>query len=167
MPRSFATLMLLVPLLVTAVGAFVVLIIARTFTSGSRDRLPTDPGRPVSLHAWVARPGQTGSMSTRFDRTVSGRLSLSGGSLLWDPDEGPRWAAPIPSITVLGVSGAGTFTADPYIDIAIDGSGPWRMVVSDRPINRIMGNDAKRFREARRARELADLLVRSGARSPA
>jgi hypothetical protein len=39
------------------------------------------------------------------------------------------------------------------------------LVVSDRSINRFVTNDFKRLREADRARELADHLVRNGARA--
>jgi hypothetical protein len=156
--------MLLVPVVSVLFFGAVVLVIVKAFSSGSDRPLPDDPSTPVSLYARVYRPSRGWSPSAQVDRTVSGRISVADGFLRWEPDEGPRWATPLSAVSVLTVSGAGTLLADPYLDVEIDGSGPWRLVVSDRTVNRFMTNDFKRFREARRAREFADLLVRGGAR---
>jgi hypothetical protein len=161
---ALTIVMFLVPFVSIAFIGIVVLVIMSAFRSGSAQPLPADPSVPVSLYARVYRPSRGWSPSVQFDRTVSGRISVAGGFLRWEPDEGERWAAPLGAVSVLAVAGAGTFHTDPYVDIEIEGSGPWRLVVSDRTINRFMTNDFKRFREARRAREFADLLVRGGAR---
>ncbi|GLY30709.1 hypothetical protein [Kineosporia sp. NBRC 101731] len=157
----------LLPLVATLFLGFVVFVFVRVFTSGSATPLathPDDPGVPVHLYARLTRPGTPRGPRARFDSTLSGRLTLAGEAMYWDPDEGPRWATPLTSITVHTLTGAMSFAGDPGLQIEIAGSGHWLLTVSDKPINRIMGNDAKRYREARRARELAALLVRRGAR---
>jgi hypothetical protein len=163
------TLMILMLVLAPVVSLLfigvVVLVIVSAFRSGSDQPLPADPSIPVSLYARVYRPTRAWSPRVAFDRTASGRISVAEGFLRWEPDEGERWAAALGAVCVIGLAGAGTLHSDPYVDVEIEGSGPWRLVVSDRAINRFVGNDFKRFREARRAREFADLLVRGGARA--
>jgi hypothetical protein len=156
-------LFLLLPVVVLVFAVVIVMVIVKAFSSGSDQPLAQDQSSPVSLYARVYRPSRGWSPSVQFDRAASGRIAVADGYLRWEPDEGERWAAPLTAVSVLGVAGAGTLHTDPYLDVAIEGSGPWRLVVSDRTINRFMGNDFKRFREARRAREFADLLVRGGA----
>lgn len=160
---DLAIVMPLLSVLSVLFGGAVVLVIVMAFRSGSARPLPQDRSTPVSLYARVYRPSR--SPNVQFDRTASGRVTVADGFLRWEPDEGERWATPLDAVSVLTVAGAGTFHADPYLDVAIEGSGPWRLVVSDRTINRFMTNDFKRFREARRAREFADLLIRGGART--
>jgi hypothetical protein len=161
---TMTLLVYLVPLGVTVVFGLVVTALVLTFNSGSRNPLPANPAQPVTLHARVSRPASGLLVSGNFDSRLYGRLSVADGRLRWDPDQGESWAAPIGSITVLG-TGSAWGLDQPHLDIDIAGSGPWRLVVSDRKLNRFLGNDAKKFREARRARELADRLLRSGARA--
>lgn len=160
---TMALLIGLVPLGAALVIGVVVTALVLTFSSGSRSPLPADPALPVTLHARVSRPAPGLLVRGNFDSRLYGRLTVADGQLCWNPDQGQSWAAPIGSITVLG-SGSAWGLYEPYLDIDIAGSGPWRLVVSDRKLNRFFGNDAKKFREARRARELGDRLRRSGAR---
>ncbi|MEU4216566.1 hypothetical protein [Actinoplanes sp. NPDC026623] len=153
----------LVALGAALVTGVVVTGLVLTFSSGSRSPLPADPAQPVTLHARVSRPTSGLLVRGNFDSRLYGRLSMADGKLHWDPDQGESWATPVESITVLRTGSA--WLNQPHLDIDIAGSGPWRLVVSDRKINRFLGNDAKNFREARRARELADRLLRSGARA--
>jgi len=162
---TMLVMMLLVPVLSTVLIAGVVLILVSMFRSGSSQPLPDARSGPVSLHARVFRPDRKWSPGVAFDPTASGRITVVDGYLRWEPQQGQPWATPLTAVSVLAVSGATTIHADPYLDIAIEGSGPWRLIVSDKTINRVMGNDFKRFREARRAREFADLLTRGGARA--
>jgi hypothetical protein len=161
---TMALLIVLVPLGAILVVGLVATALVFTFNSGSRSPLPADPAQPVTLHARVSRPASGLLVRGNFDSRLYGRLSVADGRLCWDPDQGESWAAPIGAITVLGVGSAWGLN-EPHLDIDIAGSGPWRLVVSDRTLNRFLGNDAKKFREARRARELADRLLRSGARA--
>lgn len=160
---TMTLLIYLVPLGAIVVIGLVVTAFVLTFNSGSRSPLPADPAQPVTLHARVSRPASGLLVRGNFDSRLYGRLSLADGQLRWEPDHGESWAAPIGSVTVLGTGSAWGLN-QPHLDIDIAGSGPWRLVVSDRKLNRFFGNDAKRFREARRVRELADRLLRSGAR---
>ncbi|GID96551.1 hypothetical protein ACFQFC_18095 [Amorphoplanes digitatis] len=161
---TMALLFVLVPLGAAVVIGLVVTALVLTFNSGSRSPLPSDPAQPVTLHARVSRPTSGLLVRGNFDSRLYGRLSVADGQLRWNPDQGESWAAPIGSITVLG-TGSAWGLSQPHLDIDIAGSGPWRLVVSDRKLNRFLGNDAKKFREARRARELTDRLLRSGARA--
>jgi hypothetical protein len=141
-----------------------VFVIVRSSRSDLRHGLPDPRSGPVFLYARVFRPERKWSPAVAFDPTSSGRISVADGFLRWEPDAGEPWATPLASISIVRVSGMNTFHSDPFLDITVDGSGPWRLVVSDRTINRFMGNDWKRIREARRARDFADLLVGGGAR---
>ena len=157
--------MVLLPVLSTLFIGAVVLVLVLMFRSGASRPLPDARSGPVSLYARVFRPDRKWSPGVAFDPSAAGRITVAEGYLRWEPEQGEPWATPLAAVSVLQVSGASTIHADPYLDIAIEGSGPWRLVVSDRTINRFMGNDFKRFREARRAREFADLLTRGGARA--
>lgn len=150
---------LVFPLMFLAIGfAFF-----KTFASGSDVVAPSGPDQPWRLHARVFRPDQQFSLRGNWGPAQYGTLTLSATHLFWEPADGERWATSVRSITVMERHGAFSFGA-PSVDIWIDGSGAWRLQVSDRPINRFMQNDAKRFREARVAERLADRLLGLGAR---
>ncbi len=148
----------LVPILILAFVVFFVL------SSRGPAPLVLLPGQPFTLHARLLRPDQLFSMSGQLGSRQYGMITVRDGQLLWDPEEGERWATPISSITVLRTAGAMALTGA-HLDLDIAGSGRWRMVVSDRTINRFMTNDFKRFREGRRGRDLAQYLLQNGARS--
>jgi hypothetical protein len=125
--------------------------------------LPPDPEGDVSFYARVLRSDQIFSPTANVSSRANGRLTVTASHVLWNPEAGDSWAAPIPAITVGSTHGAFSFSGQ-GLDVAIDQYGPWRFAVSDRPINKFMRNSAKDFREADAARKLAYLLVARGAR---
>jgi hypothetical protein len=162
-------LFVLVPLLVFAGFAVVAVVLVAVFRSGSDVRLPADPAQPFTLQARVLRPDEF-DLTTQFDPATYGQVTVTGDRLLWAPEQGSGWAAPLDAVTVQYVADSEFTAAQPSVDLDIAGSGPWRVVVSNKRINRLVANDAKRFREARVARQFADALLQRGAsprRAPA
>lgn len=155
-------LLVLVPLLFFAVFALVAVVFVLVFRSGSDVRLPADPRQPFTLQARVLRPDQF-DLVTQFDPATYGQVTVTADQFLWAPEQGSGWAAPLADVSVQYVEDSGFTAAVPSVDLDIAGSGPWRVVVSNKRINRLMANDAKRFRQARVARQFADVLLQRGA----
>jgi hypothetical protein len=151
---------LLVPLFF---GAIVVILVV-TFSTKSAP-LPADPGATVRFYARVLPRGEVLSPIANVSSANNGMLTVTPTHVQWDPREGAPWAVAIPSISVGATHGASSLSGR-GLDIEIEGSGAWRLDVSDRPINRFVRNTAKSFREADAARKLAGLLVARGARLP-
>lgn len=152
---------MVLPLLALAVIAgLVVLAVRLSAGSGGRSGPPLGPGQ---RYARVFRPEQAYALSSQYDSSQYGRLTITEQQLLWHPHEGTPWATPISAVTVLGTTGV-ISGGDPHVDVEIAGSGRWRLVVSTRTVNRFVSNDFKRFREAGEARALTDHLLRHGAR---
>lgn len=132
-------------------------------------RPPRDPGLRVVtpgdlvVRAHVMRPGQDLSIRGNLSSELYGVLLVRGADLVWQPEVGPGWQTPVGNVCVTAVHAALGF-ASPSVDVEIAGSGAWRLEVSDRPINRIARNDAKRHRQARVAVWFARQLVARGAR---
>jgi len=120
------------------------------------------PGDLV-VRAHVMRPGQDLSIRGNLSSELYGVLMLRGTDLVWQPEVGSGWQTPVGSVSVTAVHAPLSF-ASPSVDVDIAGSGTWRLEVSDRPINRIARNDAKRWRQARVAVWFAHQLVARGAR---
>jgi hypothetical protein len=168
------TVVVVVGLLVTFLPLAIVGVVVAVMVGRGR-RPPTgpppgplppaaDPGGTVAFHARALRPGQDVSPRHQLDDGTYGRLTVTPTDLWWHPDAGAPWSAPLSAVTVRGTNGVMTF-GQPSVDVDIAGSGPWRLVVSTRPINRVVSNDVKRFGEARTAREVAALLAgRAGPR---
>lgn len=100
-----------------------------------------------------------------FSDATFGRVEVTFHELLWLPLAGPPWRVPIPALILqpdrfFGL-GAGTVVFE------LPGTGMWRLRVSDRHINRFVGNDFKTMREGRRADELRNILLARGARMAA
>jgi hypothetical protein len=132
-------------------------------------RTPDDPGLRVVtpgdllVRAHVTRPGQDFTIRGNLSDEVYGVLLLRGADLVWQPGVGPGWQTPVGDVSVLAVH-APLSVASPSVDVDIAGSGTWRLEVSDRTINRIARNDAKRRRQARVAVWFAHQLTARGAR---
>jgi hypothetical protein len=123
------------------------------------------PAGAVVLHARVLRHDQLVSLSAQVDDQTYGQLVITPTELRWQPQVGQPWAVPRTAVTVLGTTGFVTL-GPPGIDVAIDGAGQFRLVVSHRPINRFARNDFKRFGESRTAQEVATLLAAGSAGTP-
>lgn len=123
------------------------------------------PAGAVVLHARVLRHDQLVSLSSQFDDQTYGQLVITPTELRWQPQVGQPWAVPRTAVTVLGTKGFVTL-GPPGIDVAIDGAGQFRLVVSHRPINRFARNDFKRVGESSAAQEVAALLAAGSAGPP-
>ncbi len=132
-------------------------------------RTPDDPALRVvtpgdlQVRAHVMRPAQDTTLHGNFAPELYGVLLVRGADLIWQPQTGPGWRTPVHTVAVTATH-ASLSLASPSLDVEIAGSGPWRFEVSDRPINRIARNDAKRRRQARFAVWFAHQLVARGAR---
>ena len=141
---------------------FMLLLAFMLIARASRGRPQISADRRISWYGELtpSSPGPSGAQQP----ACLGRVSLDSTHLYWDPETGARWAAPIAAITVLRRS-TGWMLGRPYLDLVIDGSGEWRLVVSDKPVNHLWTNDIRRIRAAGRTGEFADRLVAGGARS--
>lgn len=147
----------LVPLFFGAV----IVVFALVMTTRSAP-LPADPESTVTFHARVLRPGHPLALRS-VDPKLYGFLTVTPSEIVWRSEAGDGWATPITSVLVTATKSAFAISGSGVL-VEIDGSGPWRFVVSDKPINKVMRNTAKEFREADAARKLTGLLLARGAR---
>jgi hypothetical protein len=147
---------LLLPLIVFG---FIAVVLASAIRSGRRPPAPLDPAAPVLLQGHLTRADG----SAPEGQSAYGTAGLDQAYFYWHPSSGQPWRTPIPTITVLSATTAAG-PAAAHVDLLIDGSGTWRLEVSDRPITRFMGSDTTRFAQARRGAEFRDRLLAAGAR---
>lgn len=126
--------------------------------------LEPGPDGVLRLHGQLFQPHQQFDLRVQYAPDRFGEIALTPEELQWTAG-GTVWRTPYQSILVDSVHGAGHFAGAAGIDFQVAGRGAWRLVVSDQPINRFMVNDAKRWREGRMARAVADELLRRGARA--
>jgi hypothetical protein len=157
-PAALLALQLAIPI-AGLVGLVVVLVIVRATTRTTRALQPGPDGTLV-LQAHVFRPGER--LAAQLDGSTYGTLQVTRRDLLWSGGGGQVWRTPITSVGVRAVHGSFSFSSA-SVDIEVADGGPWRLVVSDRSINRVFSNDAKRWREAAVARGLAAALLARGA----
>ena len=142
-----------------AVIAFVVVRAMRVPDGAS---VRTVAGEDVALHALVVRPEQTRAILSDTSPEHNGVVSLQGAALVWEPAAGPAWHAPLQAVSVLSVDPA-LSSGGPGLQVHVDGSGPWRLEVDDRPLHQGMNSTNKGFRRARLAAWFAHQLVARGA----
>jgi len=151
-------------LLVPLFFCVIVVILVMTFSTKAAP-LPTDPYATVRFYARVLPSGNVLSPHANVASANQGTLTVTPTHIQWEPRDGQPWTAAIAAITVGRTHGASSLSGQ-GVDVDIEGSGTWRLEVSDRPINRFMRNTSKSFREADAARKLAWLLTARGAHVP-
>lgn len=125
--------------------------------------LPDDPEATVTFYARLMRLSSNPVSLRHVDPKHNGYLTVTPSEVVWRSDAGDTWTAPIASVMVIGTTSAfGIFGGS--VKLEVGGSGPWRLWVSDKPINKFMRNTRKEFREADAAKKLTGLLLARGAR---